>query len=139
MQISFWNIPKNVQIKFWIVKDIILLLYSYNTKSCETGTVCVFRGGYLESAADFPCLFHFSRNWESACCEVNTGFPSTCLPTVRTCSRSSSSWTPPKEAASRYTHALTHIHREKRYLKGSKIYHISDWLHTKHWSMLNIV
>lgn len=46
--------------------------------------------------------FHHTRSLESACCVGSTGFHSTCRQTVRTCLRSSWSWTPPKEAALRY-------------------------------------
>lgn len=58
----------------------------------------------------FPVFLLLCRNCESVCCAVNTGFLSTCPPTVRTCWKSSWSWTLPKEAAWRYAAPNTKTH-----------------------------
>lgn len=99
----------NLYINLWMFSCFALPKFIFKAKLC----VCLCLKLLIVCAYCWLFIYlSISRNWESACYVVNTGFLSICPLTVRTCSKSSSSWTLQKEAASRYNaqqcHTRTH-------------------------------
>lgn len=100
----------NLYINLWMFSCFALPKFIFKAKLC----VCLCLKLLIVCAYCWLFIYlSISRNWESVCYVVNTGFLSICPLTVRTCSKSSSSWTLQKEAASRYNAQQCHTHTHK--------------------------